>query len=193
MNPIASPTVLLGRFLDRELLTLTRNGALGRARIYANGVNSEKEGKPFRDALDAWLQRAGNSYRTRNVDDREHVKNIEELSSRMSEDYRSILRGGSFWIGPAQKALNLYLKYQWARGLIAPPPRCSIDSIVLGEIRRTPAGCNCPICKTVTWTAMDDIGHYEHIIAVAKRVAQAGGCSLPEWELRIWHERSAIP
>ena len=55
---------------------------------------------------------------TRSVHDREHMKNIEELSSRMSENYRSILRDGSFRIGPAQKALNLYLKYQWARGLI---------------------------------------------------------------------------
>ena len=44
-----------------------------------------------------------------------------------------------------------------------------------------------------TWTAMDDIGHYEHIITIAKRVAQAGGCPLPEWELRIWQERSAKP
>ena len=190
MNPRSFSTGPIDQFLDRELLMLTRMGTLGRARIYAKGANTGRQRKPFRDALDAWLQCAGNSYRTRNVDEREHVKNIEELSSRMSEDYRSILRGGSFRIGPAQKALNLYLKYQWARGLIAPPPHCPIDSIVLGEIRRTPAGRNSRICKTVTWTTMHDIRHYEYVITVAKRVAQAGGCSLPEWELRIWQERS---
>ena len=186
MKPFTSPTGPLGRFLDRELLTLTRNGALGRARIYAKGVDTEKQGKPFRDALDARLQIVGNGYRTGNVDDHEHLKNIVELSSSMSEEHRSILRGGSFRIGPAQKALNLYLKYQWARGLFAPPPHCPIDSIVLGEIQRGPVRCNCPICRTVTWTAMDDIRHYEHVITVAKRTARARGWSLPEWELRIW-------
>ena len=40
---------------------------------------------------------------------------------------------------------------------------------------------------------MDDIRHYEHMITVAKRVAEAGGYSLPEWELRIWQERSVKP
>lgn len=172
---------------------LTRNGALGRASIYEKGVTTEKQGKPFRHALDAQLTSMGNDYREGTVDDRDHVKNIGELSLRMSTDYRAILRGGSFRIGPAQKALNLYLKYQWARRLIGPPPHCPIDSIVLDEMRRSPSRCNCPICRSITWTTMDDVGHYEHIIAVAKRVAQASGWSLPEWELRVWQEPAAKP
>ena len=190
MNRPASRTALFGRFLDREVLMLTRSGALGRARMYENGASPDEQRKLFRDALDARLQSMEGGYRKGNVSDRQHVANTEELSFEMSEAFHAILRDGRFRIGPTQKALNLFLKYQWARGLISPPPHCPVDSIVLDEIRRSPGCCGCPICRTATWTAMDDVRHYEHIIAVAKRVARRKGWSLPEWELRIWQERT---
>ena len=132
----------------------------------------------------------GEIYIDGNVNDSIHLSNIVALSSRIKNEHGAILTGGSFRIGAAQKALNLYLKYRWARNLIKAPPHCPIDRVIIDEIKkRDPNRCSCSICKTTMWTKMDNIEEYEHLIERARSAAGNEGYDLPHWELKIWQEQ----
>ena len=114
------------------------------------------------------------------------MANIEALSSNLSERYQEILVGGRFRIGAAQKALNLYLKYGWARGIILEPPHCPIDSIVLAKIKKCPRSAQCQICLSTIWTTICTTHEYLHFVEKARDAARAHGQSLARWELAVW-------
>ena len=132
--------------------------------------------KEFRGALQRCLSSLLKEYRAERVSEARHVANIEVLSRGLSKRYGGILKCGEFRIGAAQKALNLYLKYAWARGIIPEPPHCPIDSIVLDNIKRCPKSASCPICHCVTWTKMRTGEEYRHFIEKARE--KASGQSL---------------
>ena len=112
------------------------------------------------------------------------MANIEALSSGLSERHREILVEGRFRIGAAQKALNLYLKYAWARGIILEPPHCPIDSIVLKKIEKCPKSARCQICPNTTWTTIRTTQEYLHFVEKAREAANAQGKSLARWGVR---------
>lgn len=161
-------------FLNREALTFSVMAAFGRARIYASGA-SEGARAHVRQDLEQLLQRIGRRYRTP-VDEREHVFAIEEIAARISEMHAASLRSGYLRIGPAQKALNLYLKYLWAFGWIPTPPHCPLDAVILGRL---------PGCTNIRWTQMKEIGVYLDRIAAARKVA--GARSIADWEVAQWN------
>ena len=172
-------------FLDRETFTLTVNGAIGRNPTYRTDA-SEAARRAFRESLEAWLGERIEEYRAGPVGDVRHVDNIECLSSELSARHRQVLLNGRLRIGTAQKALNLYLKYGWARGIIDEPPHCPIDSVVLAKIGKCPRDVRCETCYGTTWTRIDTRHEYLHFVEKAREAAEAQGLSLSRWELEIW-------
>ena len=177
-------------FLDQETLTLTVNGALGRNPTYCEGTKPSKK-EEFRKALRDCLQSRREEYQAERVGCERHIKNIETLSSTLSEPYKGILRGGEFRIGTAQKALNLYLKYCWARGVVKEPPHCPIDSIVLANAGNCAGSDKCEICREVPWTRIRCTREYLHFVDNAKAEATRCGLSLACWELKLWNANAA--
>ena len=175
----------LNRFLDRETFMLTVNGAIGRNPTYRKDA-IEKGKREFRESLEAWLGARIGEYREGPVDDVRHVDNIEDLSSELSARHGKVLLNGQLRIGTAQKALNLYLKYGWARGIIHEPPHCPIDSFVLAEIEKCPKDVRCETCYGTTWTKIVTRHEYLHFVDKAREAAEARGLSLSRWELEVW-------
>ena len=175
----------LSEFLERETLLLTVLAALGRNPTYREDA-SEEERRRFRKSLKTWLRSRMPEYRAGLVDETRHVDNIEALSAELSVRHGEVLLGGRLRIGTAQKALNLYLKYGWARGIIHEPPHCPIDSIVLAEIKKCPASARCGVCENTSWTKIDTRSDYLHLVNKARAAADARGLRLAHWELEIW-------
>lgn len=116
-----------------------------------------------------------------------HVAAIEHVVKEMSCRHGSILLCGKFRIGVAQKALNLFLKYAWALGMIpVPPPHCPFDSVVLAAL---PDSAKCGKCRN--WTLMDSMACYEMWVAAAKSQMQlCPTCTtLSDWEHCTWMRR----
>ena len=153
--------------------------------IYSCKKVSEKRRNKFHDSLRDQLKCKLEEYKEGRVQDDQHIANIEALSSTLSKRHHEILFRGKFRIGIAQKALNLYLKYGWARGIIEEPPHCPIDLTVLEKIEKCPSDAQCKICRK-TWTEIDTIEEYLHFIDKARIEADARRQTLACWELKIW-------
>ena len=169
---------------------LTVIGAIGRNKTYRDQVHTDSKRK-FRMSLQHWLYDRVGEYEVTRIGDERHVANIERLSSTMSKNHGDILLGGTLRIGTAQKALNLYLKYCWARGKVREPPHCPIDSIVLADIAKCAKEERCRICADVTWTKIRSTHEYMHFVEKARVRAREAGKSLAQWELWLHLEREA--
>lgn len=180
----------LSRFLNQETLTLTVNGSLGRNPTYRHGIDDKRKSE-FRESLQCQLCSQVEEYQTQRIGDKRHLANIETLSSTLSERHGDILLDGTFRIGSAQKALNLYLKYCWARGVVPEPPHCPIDAIIINEIKCA-SSSGCRICKDVTWTKIRRTSEYMHFVDKAKERADENGLSLARWELEIWEKATSV-
>ncbi|OGP70694.1 MAG: hypothetical protein A2Y80_03390 [Deltaproteobacteria bacterium RBG_13_58_19] len=161
------------KFLKNEFLTMSVFGGLGRSGTYSKSATEEAR-KNFRNDLRDKLDEISREYQSM-VTEEEHLSNIRRLSDELSSQFSHCLKNGRFRIGIAQKALNLYLKYLWCVNLIAPPPHCPFDSIVISHL---------PDCKDLNWTSIDNIEVYSRLVKAARRVAKDK--PLPEWELEIW-------
>jgi len=160
-------------FLKEEFLTLSINGALGRSNTYLESA-SEKDRINFRTDLRLELREISAKYTT-TVAEQTHVSNIQGLANGLTSKYRSLLVGGRFRIGIAQKALNLYLKYLWCLGLIPLPPHCPFDKRIIDQL---------PECADLNWTLINTIDDYMKLVKAATK--RAAPKSLSEWELRAW-------
>jgi len=148
-------------------------GALGRSKTYLDSA-SEKGKDGFRNALRENLDEISLSY-TSQIKEEKHLLNIKNLSDDLTSRFPHCLRKGRFRIGIAQKALNLYLKYLWCVGLIATPPHCPFDSIIINHL---------PDCGGLSWTSIDTIEDYQKLVEAARK--KADGKPLAQWELEIW-------
>jgi len=131
-------------------------------------------------------------YAAKRVDEDRHLANIQRLSSTLSQYHADILLDGTFRIGTAQKALNLYLKYGWARGIVPEPPHCPIDSIVLAKIKKCASSAGCRICEEIAWTKIHYVHEYMHYVEKAKVRATEQGLSIARWELSLWEIATAF-
>jgi hypothetical protein len=163
-----------GRFILRELFTLTLAGTAQRSGLYKKET-AEQARKPFQKALRKLLEEMVGEY-AKDVSEERHVENIKRLADKLSAKHADILAEGGMRIGLAQKALNLYLKYLWCLGEIPEPPHCPLDAIVLGKVKGF---------ETVRWTRMKTIEEYCDVIVKVK--VAAAGRSLAQWELALWN------
>ncbi len=164
-------------FLRDEFHGLTLQATVQRARIYAPGV-SEPSRVPFQAGLRRALDTLAKRYTT-SVDEQRHVENIARLADDLSTKHGSLLMAGRFRIGPAQKALNLFLKYLWCAGLVPTPPHCPFDRLVIQLF---------PPRDRANWTTLDSLDGYRGLVSAARRLA--GTRSLAEWELVAYNEVS---
>lgn len=164
------------KFLRNEFLTMSVLGGLARSRTYSESA-TEKAKNHFLNALREKLDEISSGYQSM-VTEEEHLSNIKRLSNELSSRFSHCLKNGRFRIGISQKGLNLYLKYLWCVNLIASPPHCPFDSIVISYL---------PDCKDLNWTSIDTIEDYSRLVKAARRVANDK--PLPKWELEVWSER----
>lgn len=165
-------------FLRGEFRTLSFMGASQHVSIYAKHAD-ERDRAAFRAALYARLETLEPAYAKTEVPEDEHVANIVGMADTLSASFTDTLHERRFRIGPAQKALNLYLKYLWCAGLIPRPPHCPVDAIVLQEAGRT----------DIRWSWMDHIDEYQTAISTLRDAA--GDQPLADWELTAWKRGQA--
>ena len=155
-------------------------------------TKDEKVRTEVRQSLTRKVLCIAKDYVEGSVDDESHVCAIGRLANKMTTEHKSALRGHHFRFGTAQKAMNLYLKHAWLHEWIGTPPHCPFDNVILRpllrEFRRTPLCCD----NGHKWTQMDCPRCYRTWVKVAKtRMNEDGYCSLAEWELREFNEKSA--
>lgn len=164
-------------FLRDQFHGMVLQATVQRARIYAPGA-PEQSRESFRIGLRSELDRLAKHYDGA-VSEDAHVRNIVALADTVSTEYGAALRDGRFRIGPAQKALNLFLKYQWTAGWIPEPPHCPFDAIIIALLPKQ-VRCN--------WTDLDSTETYRTLVAKARDLA--GPHSLAHWELAAYDEAS---
>ena len=115
-----------------------------------------------------------NQYK-KSISDNVHFKNVGNLASEMSEQFKGILKEGRLRIGVVQKALNVYLKYLWYTGRIPEPPHCPFDRYIIRCFPRK---------SQKAWTKIVTLEEYREIVDVARSIA--GEQSLAQWELVMY-------
>lgn len=164
-------------FLLSEFFQLTLGATVRRARAYADGLG-EADRAPLRASLRARLDQLWPTYAVP-VPEAQHLTNIRQLADGLSAEHPLLLREGRFRIGPAQKALNLYIKYLWCAGLLrVAPPHCPFDFFVINRL-----GLH------IRWTELDSMADYEQLVAAARAAAAAHGAGLAQWELKLYNQQ----
>lgn len=161
------------RFLRDQFHGLVLQATVQRAGIYEES-SADTLREEFRKGLRRSLDAMAREY-LQPVDDAAHVGRIDALAQEMTKSFGRTLRGGRFRVGPAQKALNLFLKYQWCAGWIPSPPHCPFDALIIGRL---------PAPIRTAWTALDDLDHYQRLVDAARHAA--GDITIAEWELRLY-------
>lgn len=167
------------RFLEDQFHGMVLQATVQRARIYAPD-SSEASREAFRRSLWEQLDLLTSGYR-QPVGEAEHVENIRRLATRLTRSHGPALREGRVRIGPAQKALNLMLKYHWCAGWIPEPPHCPLDAIIIGMLPRN---------LQRNWTDLDSVSDYRELMRAARARAEAERCSLAQWELAAYQSSS---
>src|SRR5687768_4865176 len=160
-------------FLRDEFHRLTLQATVQRASVYIRGV-PERDRSSFQSGLRRALDNLAPEY-AKSVREERHCDNIARLADSLSAQHGLILAGGRFRIGPAQKAVNLFLKYLWCTGDIPTPPHCPFDARIILLL---------PPVDRINWTTMDSVDSYRRLVAAARRLA--GKQSLAEWELHAY-------
>ncbi len=103
-----------------------------RASIYDDSA-SQTVREQFRVGLRQHLDESLDAYR-HSASDADHFERVQQFADSLSEQHSSALHDGRFRIGAAQKALNLFLKYQWCSHVIEMPPHCPFDAVIIAEL-----------------------------------------------------------
>jgi len=146
-------------------------------KVYSRDEVGNERG-PFRSELHSLMRAAAKRY-SHPVSDAEHFEAIGRIAQTLSARYGSILKGGRFRYGTAQKAFNLYLKFLWRLRQTSTPPHCPVDGQVLAA-----AGIE------GRWTHSDSQAEYADWIRILRQ--RANPLSLSEWEYRLWSPQAAI-
>ena len=165
------------KFLLSEFWILSWGASVQRARLYKSGSDPTERAKFRTDVIKYVRDLLIPLYKKRCVTEREHLQNIEELSGHGSRLGRSILGKDGYRIGVAQKLLNLQLKYLWCADLVAEPPHCPVDRVIINKTK---------LRNQVSWTQMTSIDEYSEVISAIREESDASGCSLAQWELKVF-------
>jgi hypothetical protein len=169
------------KFLVSELWILSWGASVQRASLFKPDT-SEPDRRRFRDGIIAFAtDRILEKYESA-VSEAAHEANILLLSVHGTEVGSAVLGPQGYKIGVAQKLLNLQLKYLWCLGLIAEPPHCPIDRVVIGKSA---------LRNQVAWTQINDIETYRCVIQALKPLAEQVGQSLAFWELHTYNRADA--
>jgi hypothetical protein len=167
-------------YLLSELWILAWNGSVQRAKLYKE--DREPATQLFRDKIVSHLTaEIIPRYCQVGMEDEQHYKHIDELADYANSVGDKVLGHlGYKYYGVAQKLLNLALKYHWCLGVIAEPPHCPVDRIVIDQT--TYKG-------KINWTEIKYRSEYQCVIEDIRR--KAGPQSIAMWELSIYNRRQA--
>jgi hypothetical protein len=170
------------KFLVSELWILSWGASVQRASLFKPGT-SEFDRRRFRDRVIVFAtDRILGAYASA-VSEATHERNISLLSAYGTDEGKTILGPQGYKIGVAQKLLNLQLKYLWCLGLIAEPPHCPIDRVVIAKSA---------LRDEVAWTQITEIETYRRVIRALKPLADQMGQSLACWELHSYDRADAL-
>lgn len=178
------------QFIDEVFLSNAISSGFGRGKANYSGNPTEEERAMLGREIRNKLRELGAKYPTDGnvtLADDQHTDNIVALADAVSSRCGSFLEGGRLRVGRAQKLLNLYLKLLWCNKLIAAPPHCPFDGIILGKLWRKLK----PETQKIPWTGADDRTIYEEWVAAGKKVAEDVSLSLAGWELKVWSDEQA--
>lgn len=159
---------------EPEAMKMALTGALQHNKTYTDGTTAQ-EREELRSQWMKLIRAEVPSYvqPQHPITDVEHCSAIQRIAGELSRRCSDHLIGGRLRFGTSQKAFNLYLKYLWRLGLIATPPHCPIDRIVL-ERNHVPG----------SWTKCDSPSKYMEWIDEL-RVNARPHC-LADWEYQEW-------
>ncbi|TGM12741.1 hypothetical protein EHQ81_12680 [Leptospira selangorensis] len=144
------------KFLINELFILAWGASVQRNLIYKKTASQVRRRKFQEDLKVFVIEELMPRYHKR-VSDSKHISNLLSLVKESERKGVSILRGGEYKFGIAQKLLNTFLKYIWTCNKIKePPPHCPIDRIVLGKISHNP----------FSWTKMNTIDELKRYLCM---------------------------
>jgi hypothetical protein len=160
------------RFVHEEILTMSLMAAFAHVRVYKSG-STNAERRNLQKTLKRELTRLSDEYRSV-IGEPQHLENIQNLATKIADDPSAIREDGKFWIGPAQKALNLYLKYLWCFDQIVEPPHCPLDAKILAMAPKRSK------VRKVRWTRLEKASDYMECINALRKIAEPK--SLTQWE-----------
>ncbi|MDR8402236.1 hypothetical protein NE850_38625 [Paraburkholderia sp. USG1] len=166
-------------FIVNELLVLAWAASVQRANVYKKGQKPSDVQK-FRRAVLDFVQALIPKY-VDGCEEQAHSRNLQLLCQHATTKGAAILIDGTYRLGVAQKLLNLILKYLWCSGLIAEPPHCPVDRIVLDLGR---------VSREICWTRMESLDEYLLAIRSLSNCAIAEQSSLAHWELTCYQRRA---
>lgn len=120
-----------------------------------------------------------------NIDEEGHKQKIVLMAMHITDKYHFILHEGKFRIGVSQKIINLFLKYLWCYGAVKEPFHCPFDSIIKSHLIKGGS-----LVQLTDWTRMNSMEEYNEYVKFAGEMAKTDSCSIPEWELRVWNQKS---
>lgn len=167
-------------FVTSEPLLLAWSASVQRSNLYEEKEGHTQEKNLFRERLTEFLSLTVIPLYKNQISEEEHYKNIDALIDYAEEIKGTLLAADGYKYGVAQKLLNLALKYYWCLGLIAVPPHCPIDRIVISETK---------FKSLIKWTQITKKSAYEEIIEEVKHLAYNKGLSVPVSELTIYSRR----
>ena len=170
-------------FIVSELWSLSWGASVQRAHLFSK-TSSEKRRRSFRERVIQFVDNEILPEYASSVSEERHYLNIKTVSDHAAVlDYDAVLPQGRYKIGVAQKLLNLQLKYLWCLDLVAEPPHCPIDRVIIDKTQ---------LRGTVAWTRIVDMEEYQRVIAALKEVVQPTGLSLARWELMNYDRADAL-
>jgi hypothetical protein len=167
-------------FVISELLLLAWNASVQRSNLYKEKDGHAQEKDLFRERITEFVSLRVVPLYKNQISEEEHYKNIGALIDYAEGIKGTLLAADGYKYGVAQKLLNLTLKYYWCLGLIAEPPHCPIDRIVISETK---------FKNLINWTRITKKSDYEEVIEEVKHLAHSKGLSVPVWELTIYSRR----
>jgi hypothetical protein len=167
-------------FVISELLLLAWSASVQRSNLYKERDGHTQEKNLFRERITEFLSLKVMPLYKYQISEEDHYKNIDALINYAEKIKGTLLAADGYKYGVAQKLLNLALKYYWCLGLIAEPPHCPIDRIVISETKSK---------NFINWTRITKKSEYEEVIEDVKRLAHDRGLSVPLWELTIYSRR----
>lgn len=167
-------------FIKREFWILAWNASVQRSRLYMDKTE-EKQRLEFRENAIRVMGAAIFPLYESKVDESLHYENLQTISDRVSVIGGDLLSDAGYKIGVAQKAFNLILKYYWCAGLIAEPPHCPVDRIILGKTA---------LKDSLNWTQIVSIEEYKRAVGHIRTVAHKAGLSIAQWELNTFNRRN---
>jgi len=160
-------------YLVSELWILTWGASVQRAKLFRRDA-SEPERREFREGMIKHFNEVIFPIYSSPVPEEDHNRRIERLSEFGTQFGEPVLTEAGYKIGVAQKALNLALKYFWCIGMVAEPPHCPVDRVVLSRTR---------LRNRMNWTQIVTIEEYERAIEAIREEAREDGKSIACWEL----------